>query len=476
MTILNAIFRSARLWPDKPAMLLADRIVTYRMLVGSTLAVAAKLRQLELTKHDLVAIDVNDPARHVVVALALFQLGIPSVSIRSELRGFATTLGTRLILVDEFESGHPAFNQQHVTDDWFIASEGAEASVNATAFGENDVCRVSITSGSTGLPKAVAQTEVSVWRRIQERLSSSLAQPWPRTLCMAGLSTNFGFARALLPLCIGQTTCFATSAEEALHMTSVYGIHQLVGSPAQLTAAAAAMAGMRFPIPSLDSIICGGGPLNSALVTRLRSELCATVIDSYSSTEGGGAGIAAGDFLLRRGDRLLFLPVKDIRIVGPGGEALPAGKEGHVQVRSDSYASPWRGLSGFEPANTAWCAPGDLGRLDSSGCLEIMGRSDDVLNIGGVKVNSEAVQQVISTYPGIRDAGVVAAMGARGNPELWAAVVADIAPNADDLAVWLEARIPGARLAKVAVVQSVPRSHLGKLMRGELRRQLEGHV
>jgi acyl-coenzyme A synthetase/AMP-(fatty) acid ligase len=470
MTILNAVLRSARLWPDNPAIFLTDRVVTYRLLLAGIIGASARLKASGLAKGDLVAIEVADPARHIVIALALMRLGIASVSVRQETLVFVAGLGVTLVLSDDGGPSPAGLARQLVTDDWFAPVPDTEIVIGPSHFAEHDVCRVSITSGSTGQPKAVGQSEIATWRRIQERLFSSIAEPWSRTLCMAGLSTNFGFTRALLPLCIGHAACFADSAEAALQMTSVYGIDQLVGSPAQISALVDARSELGLALPSLTSVLSGGGALNPDLIDRIRAGMCSTVIDSYSSTEAGSTGIASGDFLARRGERRLFVPVKDVQIVDPAGQSVAAGVEGRVQVRSDSFASAFKNIETFVADAPGWFTPGDIGRLVEGGVLEILGRDDDVLNVGGVKINAESVEAAIIAFPGVRDAGVVVAK----DLTLWAGLVADFDLDLESLAGWVETRVPGTRLARIVRLRAIPRTQLGKLMRQDLHRLLGG--
>jgi acyl-CoA synthetase (AMP-forming)/AMP-acid ligase II len=111
----------------------------------------------------------------------------------------------------------------------------------------------------------------------------------------------------------------------------------------------------------------------------------------------------------------------ELRIVDPvGGQPLPAGQVGRIQIRGRNIL---RGICGREREDVftpdGWYDGGDTGRLDSEGFLYFAGRGDDMLKIKGVTVSPAEVEAVLQSIPGVQRAyatGVtidgVAALGA----------------------------------------------------------------
>jgi acyl-CoA synthetase (AMP-forming)/AMP-acid ligase II len=79
-----------------------------------------------------------------------------------------------------------------------------------------------------------------------------------------------------------------------------------------------------------------------------------------------------------------------------------------IEVRGrgiiDAYYKPWRTRE--EILTDGWFATGDLGKLDEEGYLFILGRSKEVISVGGMKFFPQEVEAVLETYPGVKSACV----------------------------------------------------------------------
>ena len=88
---------------------------------------------------------------------------------------------------------------------------------------------------------------------------------------------------------------------------------------------------------------------------------------------------------------------------------MPPGEIGEICLRGPSVAVGYHA----DPDKTAakfvqgWWRSGDLGRLDADGFLFFEGRSDNVINTGGIKVHGEEIEAVLLSHPDIQMAAVV---------------------------------------------------------------------
>ena len=117
-----------------------------------------------------------------------------------------------------------------------------------------------------------------------------------------------------------------------------------------------------------------------------------------------------------------------------------------------------------------WFYPGDLGILHAPGRLEVIGREDDLLNIGGRKILPEELEDRIRERAAVGDVGVCALPNTDGIDEVWVAVVYD-APDDRDIRIRLRPAFVDfiyghAHLVKLA---AVPRTATGKIKRADLR-------
>ena len=72
----------------------------------------------------------------------------------------------------------------------------------------------------------------------------------------------------------------------------------------------------------------------------------------------------------------------------------------------DAYYSPWRSRETLLQQNDGWFRTGDLGRLDADGFLYIVGRSKEMISVGGMKFFPEEVESVLEKHPAIQSATV----------------------------------------------------------------------
>jgi len=122
-----------------------------------------------------------------------------------------------------------------------------------------------------------------------------------------------------------------------------------------------------------------------------------------------------------------------------------------------------------------WWYPGDIGLPTDDGILCLGGRTDDVINSGGVKISAPIIDEAICSFPGVKDAGVCAVRGAAGIDEVWVGIVSDKKIDVLDLARWIDEKYAfSSSLGEVLTVEQIPRNDLGKLQRHKLKEMLLG--
>jgi O-succinylbenzoic acid--CoA ligase len=153
-----------------------------------------------------------------------------------------------------------------------------------------------------------------------------------------------------------------------------------------------------------NGILLGGGPASPELLAAAR-DAGARVITTYGSAETCGGCVYDGfpleDVLARvDGDGRILL----------GGATLAAGYLGDPALTADAF---------FEEDGVRWYRTSDLGSIDATGKLTVLGRADDVIITGGVKVSATHVQAELEKLD-----GVLAAFVAGVPSEEWGQAVA----------------------------------------------------
>jgi long-chain acyl-CoA synthetase len=124
-----------------------------------------------------------------------------------------------------------------------------------------------------------------------------------------------------------------------------------------------------------------------------------------------------------------------------------------------------------------WLHTGDIGILDADGYLSIVDRKKDMLLYKGYNVFPRELEELLITMPGVAAAAVVG----RPDPEVGELPVAFVVPrgplDADELMAAVNEKVlPYKRLREVHVVEQIPVSAAGKVLKRELRQQLIGDL
>ncbi len=167
------------------------------------------------------------------------------------------------------------------------------------------------------------------------------------------------------------------------------------------------------------------------------------------------------------------LPNVELRIVDEAGAGRARGETGEIELRGPHLMLGYWGADPL-PAGEG-VRTGDLGHLDADGFVRITGRLRELIRTGGVSVSPAPVEQALLEHPDVVEAAVVGVPDAEWGERVAAVVVlrpgASEAPDA--LAAWCRDRVAAyARPRLVHVVDALPRSHYGKVLKAQLRDEL----
>ena len=199
------------------------------------------------------------------------------------------------------------------------------------------------------------------------------------------------------------------------------------------------------PFAGLRAVLVGGGPIPAGLL-EAASEIGLPVLPTYGMTETFGQ-VAT----LRPDAPLAYhahpLPGVDIEI-----------RDGHVAVRGGQVSPGYLG-QGDRP--DPWFVTNDLGSIDESGALRILGRADSVIVSGGENVSPERVEAVVGEHPKVDGVVVVGVPDAEWGQAVSCVYSGDIAEK--ELREWVADRAAGSLLPKRFLkVDSIPKTALGK--------------
>lgn len=238
-------------------------------------------------------------------------------------------------------------------------------------------------------------------------------------------------------------------------------------------------------LSSLRNIASGGQALPVNLLEEIRAACPQAYMGTgYGMTECSGAlAQAVGDDFTRKPSSAgRVLPIADVRIVGAGGETLPPGGCGEIQVRGaivmqGYWNRPQETAEAF--TDDGWLRTGDIGTIDAEGYIFIVDRKKDMVISGGENIYCAEVERVMGEMPGVIECAAFGIPDERLGERLVAVVVAR---GVDEAAIIDRV---GDRLARYKAPtrvafspQSLPRNQVGKVDKIALRKSwadLLGH-
>jgi acyl-coenzyme A synthetase/AMP-(fatty) acid ligase len=470
-SFIDAILFHAVKAPYAPAIGLESGVLTYGQLTEAIFSATDRCRKIGLAPGSLVALIITDPVWHVCLIAALYRLGIASVSIGTGEAHLFSTLTA--VLHDGNPPDANGANAIVIGPDWFTARPDL-AQASSHAFGAADLCRIALSSGTTGQAKPIALSPQIIWDRLTTYSLRGRFAASERIYCGPQLGSQFGFAITFAALAYGKMVCFSDSVSTAIPVMSIYKTDLAIISVYQLNGLVDVHSRNYGGLEALREIQAGGSLISDALLHRARSCLAASIVSAYASTEAGTVAFAPVEQLgeARAEGAVGFVtPWASVEICDDEDRVLPPGHDGIIRVRTLGLAPHYQpGMTRVETSGPFY--PGDFGRLLPHGMLVVAGRSTEVINIGGNKIAPERFENLILQCAGVKDAAVFTVDINSVLPQVWAAVVGDPTMSmAEIIKRCADAPLIGAPTV-IKAVKDIPRNSAGKILRDQLRKQL----
>lgn len=335
------------------------------------------------------------------------------------------------------------------------------------------------TGGTTGVPKAAEQTQLSWAASIR-----GVAREWKldesdRHLAVLPMDHVSWFSTMSM-LLVGGTTFIegGWNPERALEVVAREGITTMNMIPTMFGDFLEAIAGRpELSTRTLRLLTVAGSPMPVEMYRR-GIELIGPIIGSvYGMTETSGpvSFLLPTDLSadrLRSGGRPG--PAVELAILGADGGQTDGREPGEIGLRGPQVTSGYLN----QPEATAaafrngWFLTGDVGRTDDRGLVHIVDRSKDMVKSGGFNVYPKEVEEVLYTHPDVLEAAVVGVPDERWIEAVHAGVVlrGESALDAEGLRAYCRARLPGYKAPKVVHLEArLPRTKVGKFDKRALR-------
>jgi acyl-CoA synthetase (AMP-forming)/AMP-acid ligase II len=344
-----------------------------------------------------------------------------------------------------------------------------------------DLAAVPFSSGTGGLPKGVRLTHGNLAAAAAQAVCGfSTAGPYDaRSVVLAGVPFFHAMGLALMlcaPLTLGATvvTVPVPRLEPVLELIARHRVTHAAVPPPAFDALARDPEVDGCESSSLQLLVTGGTHTSAEAEVAAGERLGCLARQGYGMTEVTCTISCPVLEASTPGTVGRLVPGTEARLVDPqtGVDAEP-GHAGELWVRGPQVMQGYHGLP-QDTANTitpdGWLRTGDLVAIRDDGQLEVRDRLKELIKVKGASVAPAEIELVLRQHPAVRDAGVVGVSDPEHGEAPIAFVALDTPVDADELEDFAAARLAGyKRPREIVVVDEVPRSPTGKVVRRALR-------
>ncbi|ASW54609.1 class I adenylate-forming enzyme family protein [Plantactinospora sp. KBS50] len=504
--------RAAQRWPERTAIQAGEARISFAELDGAADRAAAAItrrvggpgRRCAITtvlsplfagafygiaRSGNVAVSVNPLHRPeamvgtIAASGAVLVLADPRTAAR--LAPFADRLPP-IVALEELAAPAPDPAGMSAASAGGAADTPPDTLPDTPAAGAEDVACLHYTSGTTGEPKGVLLTHrnlvVNAMQTVQAHgldtgavafngLPAYHLMHLNAAVCAGATQYLYGAPALLGTGTVGESVRAAVRVGATHYYTLPVLLSMLAGAPDLDQLSSGPLRGM----------FCGGSALPEPVARRLGAHFGIPVLQGFGLAEAssmthldrpdrprpGSAGVPAADTGAR---------VVDVESRAP----LEIGQVGEIQVRGPQLMAGYAdGTPGVDP--DGWFSTGDVGRIDADGHLYLVDRLKDVFKCDNELVSPSELERVLATHPAVRDCAVVD----RPDPlhgavpvallVLDVPVTADADEVADSVLAYANGRLAAfQRIVTARVVETVPRTPIGKIARRALRETYAG--
>jgi len=494
MNIAELLDRTARIFPERPAVFAGDRcLYDYRTFRDRAARIAGHLRGPGgLAEGDRVAVFMANCPEYLEVLHGIWWAGLVAVPVNAKLHPrelefiLQDAEAAALFVSDDLAEGVPPASRLTIIP----ATPGYQAMLAAEPLALQhrapaDLAWLFYTSGTTGRPKGVMITHRNLVTMTMayladvDEVSADDAIVYAAPMSHGAGLYNFVHilkgARHVVPLSGG------FEAPEVVALAQRVGRISMFAAPTMVRRLVDHVAATNAEVDGIKTIVYGGGPMYVEDICRALDVMGPRFVQIYGQGESPMTITSLGrTHLANRGhprwaERIASVgaaqSLAEVRVADASGCTLPAGEIGEVLVRGDAVmAGYWRNPAATTQAiRDGWLWTGDMGCMDEDGFLTLKDRSKDMIVSGGSNIYPREVEEVLLKHPAVQEVSVIG----REDPEWGEVVVAFVAADgvtaAELDALCLEHIARFKRPKEYHFVSSLPKNNYGKVLKTELR-------
>ena len=425
--LATILMNSAGSYPDRTAVRLDERALSYRDLDELSARVASWLAGRGITPGDRVGLMAPNTLEFVELYYGILRAGavvVPmnplfksrEVSYHLSDSGAALAFAWHGVADQAAEGARSAGTDLVIIEPSGLAETLARSDpVPAVADrAPSDTAVILYTSGTTGQPKGAELTHANLISNIEVTRTTLLGLR-PADVMLGALPLFHSFGQTVVMGCaIATGGCLTLLPRfdpvRALEIIKRDQVTVLAGVPTMYTAILHSAGGSAGDVASLRLCVSGGAAMPVELMRAFEKQFDCMILEGYGLSETSPvASFNHPDRDRKPGTIGQAIAGVEMRIQNDDGDPLPSGEIGEIAIRGDNVMKGyWRRPRDTEEAmEGGWFRTGDLGRADAEGYFSIVDRKKDMIIRGGLNVYPREVEEVLYEHPAVAEAAVI---------------------------------------------------------------------
>ncbi|MFC6283530.1 MULTISPECIES: class I adenylate-forming enzyme family protein [Polaromonas] len=496
---IDLLVKAARATPDAIAFQDEQRTLTFSELLSQACALAAAIQQLTGLRRPRVAVLSPNSLEMAIGIMAIHAGGFWLIPLnprdaKAEVQRQVALVKPDLFIIDAAHAegfdtcGMPVIytgihghdEDSHETIAHLVSKHHGEKPVFAGT-DPSEPNAIKFTGGSSGRPKAVVQSFRTV-NTVASTVATAFDLQADEVYLLTAPMTH-GAGAFMLPVLSRGGRCVII---EKPRPASIAGALEKFG--ATMTWMPPTLLYMLMEVPGIAAmdlshmrhLIWSGAPATVEKLKQARALFGNVIESAYGQAEASSVAtvmrahdvVSDEDFASAGRPTLL----SHVEIAGPDGSILPVGETGEIIIRGDIRMIEYLEMPDItaQTVKGGWVHTGDIGMFDARGYLFIKGRLRDVVISGGFNVYPLDVEDVLCRNDAVQEAVVFGVPDEKWGERVEAAVMlrAGATAHPEQLMEFARQWLGAVKTPKaIHIVESLPRSNVGKVLRREVRSQ-----